>query len=205
LEDQLGTVVTKISNTAPSHADNQTDAVHIKTAVGKTFSSDTLLLTAPLGCLKAGAFRFTPPLPDWKQDIIQRLGYGNLNKVIMQFPKCFWDETVDYFGAAPEEGYEWGNCFMFWNLQVGHASQIQQRCRCNAVVHCRVRQPPLDAVRNREPQRLPCLIAALIVCCCVSNQPLLQSLHTQIHKRQGLGQQMISASCARLVLFKKPT
>jgi hypothetical protein len=123
LDVRLGTVVNEISYTAPSNADNQTDAAHIKTAAGETFSCDALLLTAPLGCLKAGDFRFTPPLPDWKQDVIQRLGYGNLNKVVMQFPTCFWDETVDYFGAAAEEGHDRGNCFMFWNLQVGHASQ----------------------------------------------------------------------------------
>jgi lysine-specific histone demethylase 1 len=24
---------------------------------------------------------FNPPLPDWKKEAIQRLGYGNLNKV----------------------------------------------------------------------------------------------------------------------------
>ena len=40
-----------------------------------------MVVTVPLGCLKAGAIAFTPPLPDWKRDAISTLGNGNLNKV----------------------------------------------------------------------------------------------------------------------------
>jgi hypothetical protein len=40
-----------------------------------------VIVAVPLGCLKAGAIAFAPPLPDWKQDAIAALGYGNLNKV----------------------------------------------------------------------------------------------------------------------------
>ena len=55
-----------------------------------TFKGDAVLCTLPLGVLKQSAsqnqnltntVQFTPPLPDWKIAAIQRLGFGNLNKV----------------------------------------------------------------------------------------------------------------------------
>ncbi len=39
------------------------------------------MVTAPLGVLKRDLIRFDPPLPPEKQQAIQRLGYGVLNKV----------------------------------------------------------------------------------------------------------------------------
>ena len=40
-----------------------------------------MIITLPLGCLKAGDIDFQPALPEWKTDAIAKLGYGNLNKV----------------------------------------------------------------------------------------------------------------------------
>lgn len=40
-----------------------------------------MIITLPLGCLKAGDIEFQPALPEWKTDAIAKLGYGNLNKV----------------------------------------------------------------------------------------------------------------------------
>lgn len=49
------------------------------------YKADAVLVTLPLGVLKASlppsAVTFNPPLPDWKVQAIQRLGFGNLNKV----------------------------------------------------------------------------------------------------------------------------
>lgn len=42
---------------------------------------DAVIVSVPLGCLKAGAITFKPSLPDWKRAAIQSLGNGNLNKV----------------------------------------------------------------------------------------------------------------------------
>jgi lysine-specific histone demethylase 1 len=44
-------------------------------------NADAVLVTVPLGCLKETALNmFEPPLPDWKLNAIDRLGFGNLNK-----------------------------------------------------------------------------------------------------------------------------
>jgi [histone H3]-N6,N6-dimethyl-L-lysine4 FAD-dependent demethylase len=47
---------------------------------------------------QANTVRFEPPLPDWKQAAIQRLGFGNLNKVILCFDRIFWDPNTNLFG-----------------------------------------------------------------------------------------------------------
>lgn len=41
-----------------------------------------MVVTVPLGCLKAGDVRFQPPLPPDKLKAIKDLGYGLLNKVL---------------------------------------------------------------------------------------------------------------------------
>ena len=40
-----------------------------------------MIITLPLGCLKAADVKFQPALPEWKTDAIAKLGNGNLNKV----------------------------------------------------------------------------------------------------------------------------
>ena len=49
---------------------------------GAIIQADKVVITLPLGVLKAGSVEFDPPLPEWKQGAIDRLGYGVLNKVI---------------------------------------------------------------------------------------------------------------------------
>ena len=39
-----------------------------------------VIVTVPIGCLKAHDIDFKPPLPAWKQEAIDKMGNGNLNK-----------------------------------------------------------------------------------------------------------------------------
>lgn len=96
---------------------NDSLKVMVKTKGGETFIADAVLVTVPLGCLKAGNIEFSPPLPEWKTGSIKNLGFGVLNKVVLEFPDVFWDPEMDYFGAAGESPETRGKCFMFWNLQ----------------------------------------------------------------------------------------
>ncbi|TVU47064.1 hypothetical protein EJB05_06644 [Eragrostis curvula] len=91
--------------------------VKVSTSNGSEFAGDAVLITVPLGCLKAQTIKFFPSLPDWKLSSINRLGFGVLNKIVLEFPEVFWDDTVDYFGATAEETDIRGRCFMFWNLR----------------------------------------------------------------------------------------
>lgn len=63
--------------------------------------ADAVVVTLPLGVLKAGKVSFSPPLPAPKLAAIGRLGFGVLNKVYLRFSKPFWEEAEggsDYFG-----------------------------------------------------------------------------------------------------------
>lgn len=91
--------------------------VKVSTSSGGEFVADAVLITVPLGCLKANTISFSPKLPEWKLSSIERLGFGVLNKVVLEFPLVFWDDTVDYFGATAEETDRRGQCFMFWNVK----------------------------------------------------------------------------------------
>ncbi|XP_022759701.1 lysine-specific histone demethylase 1 homolog 3-like isoform X2 [Durio zibethinus] len=115
----LNHVVTNISYSLKDSGidDSQNRQVKVSTSNGSEFSGDAVLITVPLGCLKVGAIKFSPPLPQWKHSSIQRLGFGVLNKVVLEFPEVFWDDTVDYFGVTAEETNSRGHCFMFWNVR----------------------------------------------------------------------------------------
>jgi len=66
---------------------------------GFRIEADYVVNTIPLGVLKHGSVQFDPPLPSWKSDAIDRLGFGVLNKVILVYKEPFWDEDRDIFGV----------------------------------------------------------------------------------------------------------
>uniref|UniRef100_A0A1I8F7K7 Amino_oxidase domain-containing protein n=1 Tax=Macrostomum lignano TaxID=282301 RepID=A0A1I8F7K7_9PLAT len=57
-----------------------------------------------------------PPLPEWKIDSINRLGYGVLNKVLLAFDKYFWDPQLNLFGYVPNSVDGRGEFFLFWSV-----------------------------------------------------------------------------------------
>ena len=72
--------------------------------------ADQVLVTLPLGVLKAGRVRFAPALPKAKQQAIAGLGMGVLNKCYLRFNKVFWPDDVDwleYISPKPGEWTEW--------------------------------------------------------------------------------------------------
>ncbi len=71
-------------------------------ADGASWEADAVLVTLPLGVLKAGAVRFDPPLPRPKLDAIQGLGVGVLNKLALRFPKAFWPPDADFLGRLSD-------------------------------------------------------------------------------------------------------
>ncbi|KAL8257037.1 hypothetical protein R6Q59_029078 [Mikania micrantha] len=106
-----------VSDVCYQKEDESQKKVKVFTKSGKIFTGDAVLITVPLGCLKAETIKFSPSLPDWKHSSIKRLGFGVLNKVVLEFPEVFWDDSVDYFGATAEVTDQRGWCFMFWNVK----------------------------------------------------------------------------------------
>jgi monoamine oxidase len=58
--------------------------VKVTTRQGEELEASLVLVTLPLGVLKAGAVQFVPLLPEWKAGVVSRMGFGDLNKVVLQ-------------------------------------------------------------------------------------------------------------------------
>lgn len=82
--------------------------VSVETSQG-AFHADQVVITLPLGVLKAGSVRFTPALPQAKQMAIRQLGMGVLNKCCLLFPQPFWDTQLDWINQIAQQGHagEW--------------------------------------------------------------------------------------------------
>lgn len=64
------------------------------------FECDAVLCTLPLGVLKqeqaTPVISFSPELPKWKTSAIKRMGYGNLNKVVLSPLNPVIQTTLQY-------------------------------------------------------------------------------------------------------------
>ncbi|XP_053381174.1 lysine-specific histone demethylase 1A-like [Mercenaria mercenaria] len=116
-------------NTAVRQIRCTTTGVEILTSNAKnnsnqqTLKGDAVMCTLPLGVMKesvrgggTNSVQFMPPLPDWKAAAIQRMGFGNLNKVVLCFDRIFWDPNANLFGHVGSTTASRGELFLFWNL-----------------------------------------------------------------------------------------
>lgn len=69
----------------------------------RTYAADRVIVTVPLGVLRAGAIAFDPPLPPAKAGAIQRLRMGCLDKVVLRFPHAFWPKDIQVFGLVGDQ------------------------------------------------------------------------------------------------------
>jgi len=101
LDIRTGTTVTEVAWN-PSGVSVTTDHGVIQ--------ADKVVITLPLGVLKANKVRFDPGLPATKQKAIQALGMGLLNKCFLRFPRVFWPADRDWLesiGPVPGLWGEW--------------------------------------------------------------------------------------------------
>jgi monoamine oxidase len=83
LNVQLNQRVTKIdyTNTKVSITHN-----------GTISEADYVIVTVPLGVLKANSIQFAPALPTTKQNAIQKIGMNCVNKFLLTWNSSFWDD-----------------------------------------------------------------------------------------------------------------
>jgi len=77
------------------------------------FTADHVIVTLPLGVLQAKSVAFTPALPSIKQNAIDKLGMGVLNKCYLRFPTTFWPTTLDWINYIPENHGQWAEWVSF--------------------------------------------------------------------------------------------
>ena len=97
---RLQQVVTKISYNE--------DSVEVQTADGNHYRAEYVLVTVPLGVLKSGRIEFSPTLPQWKLDAIDRLGFGILDKAVLLWDQAWWNSTEYYFMRVSPKPTEFG-------------------------------------------------------------------------------------------------
>jgi hypothetical protein len=107
------------TSSAPNGAPVRVHVQDRRSGEASVVEGDVVVCTASLGVLKGGALQFSPPLPSWKQDAIGTLGFGLLNKLILEFETPFWSakNDADMFGyVTPGPSSSRGKFYIFWNL-----------------------------------------------------------------------------------------
>ncbi|KAL4881620.1 flavin-containing amine oxidoreductase-domain containing protein [Aspergillus karnatakaensis] len=123
LDVRTNKIVSRITHNIVGSSKHKT-MVHCED--GDSIPADMVVYTGSLGTLKHRNIEFYPPLPEWKQGAIDRLGFGVMNKVILVFDQPFWDTERDMFGLLREpadresmvqEEYavNRGRFYLFWN------------------------------------------------------------------------------------------
>jgi len=79
------------------------------TAAGRSYTADVVIVTVPLGVLKARAISFQPALPAEKLAAIDRLGFGVQNRIYLTFESTFWDRDVQVFGCCRDTRFQFFN------------------------------------------------------------------------------------------------
>ena len=86
-----------------------------------SYNGDRVIVTVPLGVLKAGSIIFTPGLPDSKQVAVNGLAMGVLNKIALRFPTRFWSSIPDFISnTTPNEIGE----FLNWSHYLPTANAL---------------------------------------------------------------------------------
>ena len=104
LDIRTGTAVSKIIT--------HQNKVTLETSAG-TMTCGKVVITVPLGILKSQSIIFDPPLPNEKQDAINRIGYGNYEKLALRFDKFYWPKEAQRFNylstGEPSLFHAWFN------------------------------------------------------------------------------------------------
>lgn len=85
LEIQTGVTVSRI--------DYRGRSARVTTDSG-TLRADRVIVTVSLGVLKSRQIEFSPGLPQSKEESIDRIGMGLVNKIALRFPRAFWPSHV---------------------------------------------------------------------------------------------------------------
>ncbi|MYG97836.1 MAG: NAD(P)-binding protein [Acidimicrobiaceae bacterium] len=79
----------------------------VTTESGGAFEADRVVVTVPLGVLKADAISFSPALPPVMREAIAALDMGILNRTVLLFDEPFWDRDTEWIGYAGRQPGQW--------------------------------------------------------------------------------------------------
>lgn len=100
LDIRLGSAATRVEHGTP-------EAI-VHSATG-TFEADAVVVTVPLGVLKAGTLELDPEPAGAQASAIERLAMGTLEKIVLQFEDRFWPSSTRQIVHLSSE-----DVFPFW-------------------------------------------------------------------------------------------
>jgi monoamine oxidase len=130
------------------------------------FQASYVLVTVPLGVLRAGRIAFHPRLPKNKRDAIHKTRMGVFNKIFLKFGSVFWDqedELIGYMGSQDEDWPEIVNFHKIAGLPVllafsaGTAGEKNELRDDAELVTCL-----MDCLRKMYGQNIPEPVAHLV-------------------------------------------
>lgn len=86
-----------LNSTVISITKENNNTVTTTTENGDKYTSKYVIVTVPIGVLKATAINFLPALPPALTSAIDNLGISKLGKVYFEFENVFWPENLDKF------------------------------------------------------------------------------------------------------------
>jgi polyamine oxidase len=93
---QQRNVVVRLEEVVTALQDNPSEETVIVTTDKGSYTAKYCIATFPLGVLKHRPPQFTPPLPPRRLEAIDRLGFGLLNKIVVQYPTKWWADKLDW-------------------------------------------------------------------------------------------------------------
>lgn len=118
IDIRTGTPVTRIAQDGTG--------VTVSTADGQEARAGHVVVTLPLGVLKADGVRFEPSLPRRQRGAIARLGAGQVAKVALAFDRVHWPEGADALGSPEDTDLPLfipvPNASVIVGIAVGHAA-----------------------------------------------------------------------------------
>ena len=97
-EDSMTSMLCLLPGIQCNHDNNNLQTVKYEDENGemKSVKAKTVLVTVSLGILQAGIINFVPTLPNWKQEVIDNMEMGLLNKCVLQ-----WEDEDDMVWSEP--------------------------------------------------------------------------------------------------------
>lgn len=89
IQDLLGSLPVWLS-TAVLSISRTDDAVSLRLGTGESVTFDRVIVTVPLGVLKAEGIEIDPPLPFDQRTAIDEIGFGVVETIWVRFDSAFW-------------------------------------------------------------------------------------------------------------------
>jgi monoamine oxidase len=123
----------------------------------REFRAGAAIVAVPLGVLKRGAIRFTPPLSKAKRRALKALRMGNLHKSFLEFTHAFWDDSQT---IAILRGDKFWREFINVTKEVGRPALVALHCGDTASSLARMSKEEIaarayEALRVAYPNAAP--------------------------------------------------